>query len=291
MLRHGQLLFWLCFFFSRALLAHGQEGDDQEGPHDPEPETQDHGINQDALSSDQMHAVHSKMDANGDGGVSMVEVLDFARRQRHGIAKKDVSTIVDEMDTDRNGKLSLEELLRDLMVWAEDGEQSTDSNAEAESRKALEIQKFQLADRNADGVLDMEELPAVFYPETSDDVLAVAAAHTHKKKDTDGDGKLSSQEFWEGDGVDGEHLAISEFEDKDFAKLDKDGDGSLSVDELKYWESGAFHLQDAMHKLFEVADENQDMHVSADELDKARERLASTDAHYHLVEWVEHHEL
>jgi len=288
MLRHWQLRFLrllLCLLFS-VLLATGQ---DEDGPDDPEPEESDHGINQDTLTSDQMRLIHSKVDANADGMMSMAEILGFSKNVRLEITKKDVGTIADEMDTDRDGKLSLEELLKDIETWVDEGE--AEMNGEALARKEVEIQKFKVADRNGDGVLDIEELPGVFYPETNDDVLDIAAAHTHKRKDRDGNGQLSPQEFWEGDGVDGQDQTMSKEEDADFAKLDVNSDGGLSVEELKMWEAGTFHTEDAMQKLFEIADENLDSHITADELARARERIAGIDAQYYLMEWAEHHEL
>jgi len=214
-----------------------------------------------------------------------------SRTTRSSIAKKDVATIVDEMDADSDGKLNLQELLKDIETWADDGEQGSEMSAEASARKELETQKFKAADRNGDGLLDLDELPAVFYPETSDDVLILAATHTHKKKDLDGNGQLSPNEFWEGDAVEGQDRAISKDEDLDFKKLDKDSSGGLSVEELKLWEAGTFHTEDAMRNMFELADGDKDLHVTADELDKARERIAGSDAQYHLMEWAEHHEL
>lgn len=77
----------------------------------------------------------------------------------------------------------------------------------------------------------------------------------------------------------------------DFQKLDVDGDGKLDMNELREWESGRFHTEQAMKKLFEIADADNDMHLTADELAKAREQIAISDAQYHLIEWSEHYEL
>jgi Ca2+-binding EF-hand superfamily protein len=256
---------------------------------DPEPlEDDEAGLKLDTLSAEQMQGMHAKIDSNQDGKVSMAEMLHFATKVRRAIAEKDVGTIMAEMDSDRDGKLSLEELLKDLESW---GAEAEEGDNEPQVRKELETQKFKIADKNGDGFLDIEELPPVFYPETHDDILAVAAGHTHRRKDTDSNGQLSPREFWEGDGVDGQDIAISKEEDADFKKLDKDGDGSLNVEELKFWESGAFHTQDAMQKLFDLADTDHDMHVTAEELVNAREGIAGTDAQYNLMEWAEHHEL
>merc|ERR1712039_670170 len=104
-------------------------------------------------------------------------------------------------------------------------------------------------------------------------------------------GLLTPKEFWEGDAVDDEDLSISEEEQADFKKLDVDGNGQLDLTEFKAWESGRFHTEEAMKKLFDIADRDSDMHVTADELSDAREQIAGSDAQYHLMEWAEHHEL
>merc|ERR1711879_578342 len=101
----------------------------------------------------------------------------------------------------------------------------------------------------------------------------------------DGNGELSAKEFWEGDALDGEDLAISDEEQADFNRLDLDGNGGLSLQELKAWESGGFHTEEAMRRLFELSDRDSDMMVTADELDAARELIAGSDAQYHLMEW------
>mmetsp|Transcript_156895 Transcript_156895/g.273088 ORF Transcript_156895/g.273088 Transcript_156895/m.273088 type:complete len:236 (+) Transcript_156895:64-771(+) len=235
-----------------------------------------------------MRAMHSKIDSNGDGKISLPEIMDFAVVMRKTIAKKDIQTIIDEMDGDKDGKLSLPELLKDMEQWGEEGEED---KAEAQKRKDHEAEKFKVADSNGDGFLDSEELPALFYPETHDGVLELTAAQTMQHKDLNGDGKLTSKEFWEGDSVDGEELKISDEEEADFQKLDTDKDGFIQLEELKAWESGHFHTEEAMKKLIELSDKDSDMHVTADEFDEARELIAGSDAQYHMMEWAEHHEL
>merc|ERR1719265_819944 len=232
--------------------------------------------------------MHTKIDANGDGKLALHEIMEFSLMMRKMIASKDIQTIIDEMDTDKDGKLNLPELLKDMESWGEEGEED---KAEVQKRKDHEAAKFQVADTNGDGFLSTEELPALFYPETHDGVLALTAEATMKQKDVNGDGKLTAQEFWEGDSVDGEDLAISDEEQADFVKLDTDKDGFLSAEELKAWESGNFHTEQAMKDLISLSDKDSDMHVTAEELDEARELIAGSDAQYHLMEWAEHHEL
>lgn len=246
------------------------------------------GIEQDALTSEQMRLMHEKLDGNRDGKASLAEVMKFSAAMRSEIAKKDIQTILDEMDYDKDGKLGLDELLKDMEQW---GEGDEEDEKEAAQRRELETEKFVAADVNGDRQLSLEELPALFYPETKDAVLDITVKATLKQKDTSGDGQLTLKEFWEGDSLDGEEIPISEEEEADFKKLDLDGSGRLDLEELKQWESGNFHTEEAMRKLFDIADKDGDMHVSAEELDQARKRIAGSDAQYHLMEWAEHHEL
>merc|ERR1719421_1367517 len=143
-----------------------------------------------------MRSMHSKIDGNKDGKISMQEIISFSDSMRKTIAKKDIHTVIDEMDTDKDGKLSLVELLKDMEQWGEEGEED---KAQAAKRKELETAKFHAADADKNGLLDAEELPALFYPETHDGVLEMTAAATLKQKDSNGDGKLTMKEFWEGD--------------------------------------------------------------------------------------------
>eukprot|EP00446_Apocalathium_sp_SHHI-4_P002473 CAMPEP_0177195404 /NCGR_PEP_ID=MMETSP0367-20130122/23499_1 /TAXON_ID=447022 ORGANISM="Scrippsiella hangoei-like, Strain SHHI-4" /NCGR_SAMPLE_ID=MMETSP0367 /ASSEMBLY_ACC=CAM_ASM_000362 /LENGTH=277 /DNA_ID=CAMNT_0018643437 /DNA_START=50 /DNA_END=883 /DNA_ORIENTATION=- len=257
------------------VVTRGDEGDEDE-------------IEQDALTREQMRGLHGVMDKSGDGKVSMSEIMSFSDHMRREIASKDIGTVLEEMDGDKDGKLSLAELIKDMEQWGDAGEEET---ADKKARLEAETAKFKVADSDGDGVLDTKELPALFYPETHDGVLELTTQGSLKAKDRDGDGKLTMKEFWEGDAVDGEDLAVSDEEKGDFAKLDKNGDGFLDLQELKAWESGKFHTEEAMGKLFELADKDSDMHVTADELDAAKEQIAGTDAQYHLMEWAEHHEL
>jgi len=192
------------------------------------------------------------------------------------------------MDEDKDGRLSLEEFIKDMQQW---GEETAEDKAEADKRRELETSKFHVADNNKDGMLQPDDLPALFYPETHDGVLTLTAEATMRAKDKDGNGELTPKEFWDGDAIDGEDLAISDEEKADFAKLDIDSSGTINLEELKAWESGAFHTEEAMKKMFELADKDHDMMATAGELEEARELIAGTDAQYHFMEWAEHIEL
>jgi Ca2+-binding EF-hand superfamily protein len=291
-----------------------EDEEHEDGPTGMPEDDEDHeygDYEQEAISPEAIRAMHAKIDSNKDGKASMAEVMAFSDMMRKKMASKDIRTILDEMDTDKDGTLSMDEFMKDMEQWngppsvPDEGSDDDDEmgapayewteedKKEAEARKQLEKQKFQLADVSGDGKLSLEELPNLFYPETHDGVLGVVTESTMKAKDTNGDGKLTAKEFWSGDSPDPEmrEQPISAEEEADFKKLDANGDGFIETSEMKLWESGKFHTQQAMQKMFELADKDKDGHVTAQELENAREQIAGSDAQYHLMEWAEHNEL
>lgn len=242
-----------------------------------------------AISVEQLRALHGRFDENGNGQVSMPEILAFAHGIATEIATKDIAAILEEVDTSKDGKLSLEEHLNDLHNQMDGGEE--DDATHIEKATIFETQKFHAADANADLVLDETEIAHLFYPETHSGVLNVHAAHALTTKDLNHDGKLSSAEFWEADRAEPREGQLSDEELDDFEKLDADKSGFLDLSEIAAWESGRFHTESAMKKLFDIADKNSDMHLSVDELTEAGEEIAASDAHYHLLEWADHSEL
>jgi len=279
----GILVSLLAIFFAAALLSPLAHAQADEEPID------DQDIEEEALSDQQLRRLHQEMDSDGNGRISLQETLKYATDVGRKIAGKDVGAILDEIDTSKDGKLSLEEHMSDIRNQADGGDE--EEMKELEQRIAVEKAKFHAADSNGNNELDVQELTSLFYPETHDGVLAVTVAETLRQKDKNGDGKLTEHEFWEAEPADGDDGQLTEEEHVDFAKLDHDGDKHLSLDEMRGWESGKFHTEQAMKKLFEVADTNSDMHLSVEELVAAREQIAVSDAQYHLIEWAEHHEL
>lgn len=233
--------------------------------------------------------MHAHFDENMDGKVSVDEILNYSKRNAKDLARRGIRYVFDEMDLSKDGKLSLQEHLEDIRsnrVVEVGGEDEV--GKETAQSETLEAKKFAAADSNGDGVLDEAELVSLLYPETHDGVLDLAVEETLVAEDVDGDGRLSAKEFWlnddDPDSEDAEQSVV-------FARLDADGDGYLSQEELRVWVSGAFRLESSMNTLFEIADSDGDSHVTAEELLSVQETIAELDAHHHLVQWAEHHEL
>jgi len=245
------------------------------------------------LTEEALKKLHGRIDKDGNGHVSMEEVIGFADVMRKKASNEDVEMLLGDVDTNHDGKLSMEEYMNEVKHFSEDqpdGHLAEGEGAELkkqqEERAKVEESKFVAADSDGDKVLDINEYPGLFFPETNDKVLEVEVQETMKMRDTDKDGQLTQSEFFE--VPDKEVMA----EDKTmFAKLDKNGDGKLDVSEIKMWESGQFQTAESIEELFKIADKDKDGHVTAEELIQAREEIAETEAHEHLAAWATANEL
>lgn len=243
------------------------------------------------ISSEQMHAMHAKIDANKDGKISMTEIMAFAHDMRKTMAGKDVHTILGELDTNKDGMLSLDEILDDLAQANDDEEGNKDVGEEQRDHEAA---RFNAADSDKNGLLSPEELPSLYYPELHDGVLELTAKTALRDRDSNGDGELTPKEFFLTNSHEGPDVDPSEEELSEFSKLDTDHSGTINLQELKPWESGKFHTEQSMKTLFMLADKDHDDLVSADELDKASALIEQSDVHHHLMEWADaekNHEL
>jgi len=234
-----------------------------------------------ALTQDHLRKLHGKLDKDKDGKVALHEVLHYAEGARKKIVAKEIAGIFDEIDSTKDGHLSLEEHLSETAEFLE----GTDE--EKALQKAHDMAKFKAADMNGDDLLDKHELVSLMHPDTHPEVLDVHTKEEMRKKDTDKDGKLSKSEWEAGDPAhpDGHDLA----KDVDhFENLDEDKDGSISLTELQHWESGKFHTVDAMTKLIKLADKDNDGQLTKEELAQVAEHIVDHDSHHHLSDWVFH---
>lgn len=230
------------------------------------------------LTSDQARKLHKKMDANGNGQVSMAEVNEFAQKMRRAMAKMELDDVIKGKDLDHDHKLNYQEFLGDPGQHPE----------ETQNEKAAEFREL---DANNDKLVDEDELTHLFQHHTNDKVEDHLTREAMKDKDTDKNGELSLTEFYQHLQVEDEDPVEISDEEKDiFNKLDMDNSGTISLKELKAWESGSFNAEEAVKKIFERADKNKDNVITADELDGAREAIAddpSGDAQMYLMQWVE----
>jgi len=233
------------------------------------------------LTPEQMHALHAQIDNNGNGMVSLAEVTNFAQKMRRALAKSELDKIMTDMDTDKDGKLSWPEFLGDAREMPEE-----EQNEKHTQFKDLDI--------NNDQALDMDELAQMYHHHTNDKVEMDLTILAMKDRDTDKNGALSLREFFQDLQVEGEPLVRIEAEEqKLFKQLDKDNSGTLTLTELKAWESGSYQAETAVKKLFAKADENGDNVLTAEEMAGVRHELADDkdyEPQMYLSQWAEQHE-
>lgn len=238
-----------------------------------------------ALTDVQLGKLHRLVDSSGDGLASMAEFERFAAVARGLAAKKDAAKWFEDLDINKDGELDSQEFRKEIDNWAAVDDPGTDQ----EPGLKLELLKFQAADANRDGRLSKEELPGLFYPDTNPAVIKVVVEDSVARRDRDGDGKLDPSEFFADGSEEGVDLGITEQEQEDFDQLDLDGSGKLDAEEVGMWESGRFHQQNALKAMFEIADKDADEHLSHEEMQESRLKLAGSEVQFHLLEWVEHH--
>lgn len=243
------------------------------------------------LSSHVAHRMHDKIDADGDGAISKKEIATFARDTRLAIVKKEYSGAIEGFDTDRNDKVDVPEFLQALFGSDVPGEEAEDlvgnKRGHMKEMKDLEVAKFRVADQNKDGFLSRDELLCALHPEIHDGVLEIVARATMKKRDIDGDGELTRKEFTEDDSDE----FAGELGLHNFASVDADSSGKLSLQEVMAWESGSHHVDETVDHLFSHADGDDDNFLSKEELEGARESLANSAVTSEMLSWAEHHDL
>jgi len=268
------------------------EGDDEasedEGAADTSPldHYEDNGAG-DQITAEHLKTLHKKFDHDKDGKVHLQEILKFAEQARWAVVRKEIQGVFNEIDSTKDGHLSLEEHMSEI------GEFHEGDEAEKALQHKADVAKFKAADLDGDDKLDKEELVHLMHPETKKEVMDIHCAEEMRKRDTNKDGKLSKAE-WEVDATQGEHASLKGEEHKpedDFIALDENKDGFIDMTELRHWESGNYHTEDAMKKLIALVDHDKDHHMTEKEFASAIHKLEDHDAHAHLMDWVFHEEL
>lgn len=245
------------------------------------------------VSKEQLRQFALAADQNGDGKASFQELHDHALHIQQILANQAAKS---ELEESESGPLTLDQYLADVMgelfdveeQYLQDGDSgflavAKDERTKVEEREAA---KFRAADANGDQSLDANELSSLMFPGGHQGVLDFHVRASIADRDSDQDGKLNMKEYHDlPSGVE-----LGEAAQEDFQFLDKNGDGFLDADEIRYAESGRAEIDRALKMVFELADADHDNQVTPKELEEASEHINLSDALHHLLMWTSHPE-
>lgn len=219
-----------------------------------------------------MRLLHAFVDGNQDGAMDMDEGTKFVRSQRMATVLAQNAHILQNMDTNRDTQLTLEEFKADLQhfKWTEEHKQGL-------------VNRFAHFSARGAEVLSPEEAAVLF-----------SFMFSFPKVDKNGDGLLTRKEFKQIaapklQGAPPEEVRKSEAESKTiFAGLDADGDKRLSPAEFFDYDSGIYAGVAALKLLLQLADADRDGSVTAEELVGVRETpgFAGSAAYHHSKDWI-----
>lgn len=244
-------------------------------------------------TDDHLEAMHHKLDINGDGQLSVEELMQFAFQGHLTSSKSKALGILKQMDQNGDSELTFAELMQELQVHKDGGHTRTaGDDAEFQQVRAYQERRFKAADKNQNGVLDLNELPAFFFPETDPDALDKKTKEMLVNSDRDGDGKVDIKEF-QAEFATMDSSFITEYSTEGsnatFASLDYDHDGELDLGELKSLTSGNFSMVRTLKEFISKADADHDGTVSVEEMTNARDDIMWTPTYFQLSQYAEPH--
>ncbi|KAI3434801.1 hypothetical protein D9Q98_002859 [Chlorella vulgaris] len=135
-------------------------------------------------------ALFGELDVNASGSVSMDELVNGLDRLGYDIRVDEMEHLMQRVDVNQDGEIQLTEFVAGLVDW---------KALQNDSQWGRWVQMaFDRLDKNGDGWLDLEELAQQLPDDGSSDAERVLEARRMlREADTNGDGRISKDEFME----------------------------------------------------------------------------------------------
>ncbi|XAR63960.1 hypothetical protein NMG60_11024132 [Bertholletia excelsa] len=144
--------------------------------------------------TEEIRRVFSRFDANGDGKISARELVDVMKALGSETTAKDVSRMMEEIDTDQDGFINLDEFASFCKGGA--GDSTAPVGGGGGDAGGLQQLKdaFELYDEDKNGLISAAELHRVLIC-IGEKCSVHDCIHMIKSVDSDGDGSVSFEEF------------------------------------------------------------------------------------------------
>lgn len=211
-----------------------------------------------------------RMDSDGNGKIDKNELTNWIVNSFKKLDREDAASKMEEHDENDDKKVTWGEYLHKAYGYKEEELKEFEKDKSPDMISFMQMleedkRKFNLADQNHDGALDLDEYTYFSHPHNYDVMAPVEIDKTMKDYDKNKDGFIDEKEFMGEDKMDPE---TSKAESEHFKQYDKNGDGKLDKDEVKGWTMPKFDdsaATEADH-LIKESDKDKDGVLTKDEI-------------------------
>lgn len=211
-----------------------------------------------------------RMDSDGNGKIDKNELTNWIVNSFKKLDREDAASKMDEHDENDDKKVTWAEYLHKAYGYKEDELKEFEKDNSPDMQNFIKMleedkKKFNLADQNHDGALDLDEYTYFTHPHNYDIMAPVEIEKTMKDYDKNNDGFVDDKEFMGEDKMDPE---TAKAEAEHFKQYDKNNDGKLDKDEVKAWTMPKFEdsaATEADH-LIRESDKDKDGVLTKDEI-------------------------
>ncbi|XP_044727914.1 calumenin-A-like [Chrysoperla carnea] len=218
-----------------------------------------------------------KIDKDGDKKITHEELKDWIKYSQRKYITDDVKRQWAVHNPENKESIDWESYRKNVYSYADemDPEEFEREEGGYSYKKMIkrDRRRWTMADKNGDDLLNKEEFQAFLHPEDTEDMTDIIVLETMDDIDTDGDGKISMDEYVsdmynKGSDDEVEPDWVKSEREHFTAYRDQNNDGYLNADEVREWVSPKDfdHAEAESKHLIYEADENKDEVLTKEEI-------------------------
>lgn len=209
-----------------------------------------------------------KMDLNGDQYVDRLELKKWILNSFVKLSREEAEERMSDADDNHDGLLSWPEYLQDAFGVDIEEEIGTEDTGDTGMLLLEEKAMWAAADKNGDGILDMNEFEVFTNPEEHELMHPYLVNQTLREKDSNKDGRIDFNEFIGDRGSQHDKSWMIAERDKFDHELDTNKDGVLDLVEIQHWviPDNEEIADEEVDHLFAAADDDHNDVLSFEEI-------------------------